>query len=293
MAKTLPVRIGERDFELLSSIDMLPLTTSQLLQLSSTFSEPFSDEHSLRRRLRQLGQAGLISHWPYAVAGNGRSPLYFKLTRDGYRFLHSDEELPGRRYFEEISTGHHFHTQSLAELVVHILAQADQHGISLRQFARENSLRLEAGGFTVFPDCAFRLLSPDGRAFNFVVELDNGTERIRSTKDVESIERKLRAYDLHQAKYDAHHPGRYLVLFVAARSAERSQKILDLAASTMTNNERTVFLATDLAQVLSKDPFSNPAFADHRGLRRTLIPSPLRRTEHVQRDVSEKAFHSL
>lgn len=272
MAKTIPVRIGERDFELLSSIDMLPLTTSQMLKLSSTFSEPFSDEHSLRRRLRQLGQSRLIACWPYATASNGRSPLYFKLTRDGYRFLHNDEELPKRRYFEEISTGHHYHTQALSELVVHVLAKADQHGISLRQFARENSLRLEASGFTVFPDCAFRLLSPDGRAFNFVVELDNGTERIRSTKDVESIERKLRAYDLHQAKYDARHPGRYLVLFVTARSAERSQKILDLAASTMTNNERTVFLATDLAAVLQCDPFASPVFRNHRGLHRTLIP---------------------
>ena len=37
----------------------------------------------------------------------------------------------------------------------------------------------------------------DGRTFSFVVEFDNGTERVRSKQDVESIERKMRGYDAH------------------------------------------------------------------------------------------------
>lgn len=285
VAKTFPLRIGPRDFEILSSLDLVPLTASQLLKLSHIFEEPFPDEHTVRRRLRKLLLAGLIRAWPYAVASQGRSPLYSKLTRDGYRLLYGQNvALPKRRYFEPVSTGHQFHTCHLADFLVHLLTQGHDHGVSLRQFARENSVRLEAGGFTVYPDCAFRLLTADGRPFNFVVELDNGTERIRSLKDVESIERKVRAYDLHQSQFEAHHPGRYLVLFVTTRGPERWQRILDLAARTMHNPKRTVFLAADLSRILNTDPYRDPVFQDHRGLRRTIVPTsnPNPRSKHCR-----------
>lgn len=273
MLKNFPLRIGPRDFEVLASIDLIPLTVRQLLELSKTFEESFPDEATLRRRLRQLQKAGLVSSWRYATASAGRSPSYFRLTRSGFRFLYGEDcSEPNRRFFEPLSPNHHQHTNSLADFVTRILVFAHRHGISLRQFAREGAVCLEAAGFRVFPDAAFRLCTQDGRVFNFVVERDRGTERVRSRQNVESIQRKLQAYDAHQATYEATDPARYLVLFITTRSKDRTQRILDLAAEMMSNPDRTVFLAAGLADVLSCDPLLQPVFRDHRGLKRTLLP---------------------
>ena len=106
------------------------------------------------------------------------------------------------------------------------------------------------------------MATPDGRTFNFVVELDNGTERVRSRRDVESIERKLRGYDAHQAQFEALDPQRYLVLFVTTRSQQRLQHILDVATLVMQNQQRTVFIGTDLKSFLEDDPFETAMFAE-------------------------------
>ncbi len=274
MTKRLQTKIGPRDIELFTALDRCPLTTSQLCQLSQTFPNPFADEGNLRRRLRALKQADYVRSWPYATANDGRSPHYFKLTRTGYRLLYGhDVALPKRRYFEAISPGHHHHTHCLADELVHTLVTGHRQEIELRHYARENSVKLEAGDFTLFPDAAFQLVAPDGRTFNFVVELDNGTERVRSRQDVESIERKLRGYDAHQSQYDALHPSRYLVLFVTTRSQVRLQHMLDLAGMVMSNPQRTVFVGVDMQTFLATiDPFREAVLIDHRGLKRTLVP---------------------
>ncbi|MCA9036162.1 MAG: replication-relaxation family protein [Planctomycetaceae bacterium] len=293
MTKRFQTRIGVRDVELLTAIDRTPLTSGQLKTLSVTFTAPFRDEHNLRRRLRLLKESGLIRSWPYAIACDGRSPHYFRLTRDGFRFLYgADVALPHRRQFEEISHGHHHHTLALADLIVRLATLGHRHGVQIRHFARENSVRLTSGGFTVCPDCAFQLMTTDGRAFNFMVELDNGTERVRTKQDVESIERKLRGYDAHQARFSANDPERYMVLFVTTRTEQRLKHILDLADLVMTNRQRTVFVGGNLTQLLKDDPFTQPLLTDHRGLKRTLIPLTLRSstasipTEQACRSVS-------
>lgn len=265
--------IGPRDVELLTLIDQHPFTADQILQISETFPHPFTHVRLLRRRLSQLRGRGLVKSFPYAILSNGGSPHYWKLTRDGWKFLNGKHlATPKRRYFEATSPGHHFHTLSLAQLLTHLLIQAHRQGVELRHFARENSLKLEAAPFTLFPDCAFQLVTPDGRTFNLVVELDNGTERVRSKLDVESIERKLRGYDAHQSQFEALDPERYLVLFVTTRSQQRLKHILDLAAMVMQNPQRTVFIGSDLKTFLENNPFRQPMFHDHRGLKRNLIP---------------------
>jgi len=273
MPKRFKTKIGPRDFEILASLDRVPLTSSQLCYLSKTFEQPFHDEHNLRRRLRRLVDSGLIRSWSYALVSSGRAPQYFKLTRDGYRLLHGqDASLPRRRYFEEISHGHHFHTNALAEFVTRIAVTSHEQGIALRHFARENSVKFEANGFTLFPDCAFQLSMPDGRVFNFVVELDNGTERVRSKQDVESLERKVRGYDAHQSGFQAGDPQRYLVLFVTTRSEQRMANILNLADAVMSNRQRTVFLAACTTQLSKSCPNYDAVWTDHRRLKRSLVP---------------------
>ncbi len=287
MTKRLQTKIGRRDIELLTALDRCPLTTSQLRLLSESFAQPFAEEGNLRRRLRALKQADLIRSWPYAMANDGRSPHYHKLTRDGYRLLYGEDiALPKRRYFEAISPGHHHHTQSLADFLVHTLITGHRQGIDLRHYARENSLKLEADGYTLYPDAAFQLVTPDGRSFNFVIEVDNGTERVRSRQDVESIERKLRGYDRHQSQFDALDPARYLVLFVTTRSQARLQHILDLAAMVQSNPQRTVFVGVELSTFVScPNPFREAVLSDHRSLKRTLIP--ISRTPNSPQETSQ------
>lgn len=273
MTKRKRTKIGPRDVEVLGALERCPLTVAQLCRLSRTFITPFSDANNLRRRLRSLRQAGLVKSWPYAVASHGQSPRYFKLTRDGYRMLYGiDAAMPKRRFFEEVKPGHHHHTRCLASLLVHLITSGRDAGVSMQRFARENSVKLEANGFVLYPDGVFRIATPAGREFNFVIELDNGTERVQSAKDVESIERKIRGYDAHQSQFSANDDGRYLVLFVTTRSDIRTKHILDLAGLAMENTQRTVFLGCNLDSLLARNPFTDAVFKDHRGLRRTLIP---------------------
>ncbi len=274
MTKRFSTKIGPRDFEILTAIEQTPLTPTQLCRLSQTFSMPFTDEHNLRRRLRSLSSAGLLRSWPYAMVTDGRSPKYAKLTREGYRLLHGeDAPLPRRRFFEEVSHGHHHHTHALAESIVHLAISSHGHGIAMQQFARENSVRLTAGGFTVYPDAAFQLVTRTHQKFNFVLELDNGTERVKTNADVESIKRKLRGYDAHNSQFSENDPRRYVVIFLTTRSHARVENILTMADSVTSNRERTVFVGSSLNDFLQTDPFTHPVLNDHRFLKRTILPT--------------------
>lgn len=275
MTKQFNLKIGERDWEILGAIDRCPLSVAQLLRLSETFGQPFCDEHNLRRRLRELAAAGLLKRFPYALTSDGRSPNYWKLTQEGYRTLYGNSAaMPKRRYFEAIRPGHHYHTFCLAELLVHLSISASKHDCEILHFARENSLKLEADPFVVYPDAAFVIRSAKGRTFPFVIELDNGTERVRSKQDVESIERKIRGYDAYQARFEARDPDRFLVVFVTTRSEVRLQHILDTAAQVMSQPQRRVFVGASLEHMLQDDPFKAALLSDHRGLRRQMIPLP-------------------
>ena len=277
MTTTSPHRqITLRDLDLLTVIDRHPFTARQLLHLSETFVHPFTHDRLLRRRFAELRKAGLVKDWPLATVSNGGAPHYWKLTRAGFPLVHGREiPLPSRRYFEPLAPGHHHHSFCLGEFLSHVLVAAHREGIAVDHFARENSLKFEAGAFTMYPDCAFQRRHPDGRPFNFVIELDNSTERMRSRMDVESIERKLRGYDAHQSQYDALDSARYVVLFITTRSETRLQHILDLASMVMQNPQRTVFIGVHLPVLLATaNPFRQAIFRDHRGLKRTLTPIP-------------------
>lgn len=268
------IQITERDLDVLTAIDAFPMTATQLLAFSETFPEPFTQPRLAQRRLHALERSGYVRSWPYAMASTGRSPGYYKLTRQGYKLLHGDEcVLPQRRYFEPIADAHHYHTRRLAEFLIHLAVSGHRKGIGVRRFARENSIRIEADRYTLYPDAAFQLIAPDGRAFNFVVELDNGTERVRSKQDVESISRKIKGYDAHQSAFDAFDSRRYVVLFVTTRSPVRTANILRTARDLMRNPERLVFLGVDMDTFLkSDDPVRSRCFTDPRGRRFSLIP---------------------
>jgi len=178
MATPTPHRhLTDRDSEILLALDRCPLTVLQLLKLSRTFAgQPFTSLCSVQNRLQKLRDAGWVRRWPYATAGRGGSPDYYKITLVGFHLLYGESAVPpSKRRFAGVPIANHHHTHSLAEFIVHTITAAHRRGTRMAHFCRENTLRLRVGDETFSPDSAFELHTPAGLQLNFLVELDNGT----------------------------------------------------------------------------------------------------------------------
>jgi len=261
-----PRHLTDRDEEILLALDRCPLTVVQILKLSQAFSgQPFTSARGVQDRLHKLREADWVRSWPYAIANRGSPPDYFRLTPLGFRLLHGEHAVPPtKRHFSEVSIGHHHHTHCLADFIVHTLVAARRRAIRLAHFYRENTLQLRVGADVLLrPDCAFELHTPSGHQLNFLVELDGGTERIRSDKDTDAWQQKIQLYNLLQ---DRNYPDRFRVLVVTTRCSDRLQSILTLAAQNTTNSQRTLFYAVTLPDYLAQpDALYHPCFRDHRG----------------------------
>lgn len=269
------LRLPHRDLEIFASLNRCPLTAKQLLKLSETFALPFTDERRTRERMYLLATSGRVRRWPYATAGRG-APNYYKLSRLGYRLLCGDEAPPpSKRAFNRVAVSLQHHTLALAEFIVHTAVLAHRAGIRFDGFCRENSVRLDAGDDSVFPDCAFQLLPSDGREFSFFVELDNSTERIHTEKDVESWQRKLQVYHRFQRRCGR----RFRVLIVTTRSQQRLDHLLEAAAEVLQNSSRSLFYGIHLDDFLVlTDGLQSACFRDHHGRDQALVPAA-RKTE--------------
>jgi hypothetical protein len=258
-----------RDLEVLAALDHCPLTAAQLLKFSHTFALPFTGERRVRERLQVLAECGRVRRWLYATAGRG-ALNYYTLSRLGYALLHgADAPVPGKRAFAAIGLARQFHARALADVIVHTAVSAHRAGLQFTGFCRENALPLTVGQDTLYPDCAFQLVTPAGRTFAFYVELDNSTERIRSAKDADSWERKVRLYDRLQDKTRT----RFRLLVVATRSAERLANLLSAAAEVLRNSQRALVYGVTLCDYLAaQDPISTPCFRDHAGRLVSLLP---------------------
>jgi hypothetical protein len=142
-------------------------------------------------------------------------------------------------------------------------------GCRVANLHRENTLKIQAGDDVLYPDAAYQIITPNGQSFNFFVELDRSTERIRSTKDADSWERKLRAYDRWQQQSKS----RARVLIVMVNDGERLAHVLDIAARIAANPERSLFYGVALAAYSAESkPLTSRCFRDHRGRSISLIP---------------------
>lgn len=256
--------LTDRDVEVLLALDRCPLTVAQLLKLSQTFSgQPFTSIRSVQDRLQKLRDIGWVKNWPYVMAGRGSAPDYYKPTLLGYHLLYGEHAVPPtKRHFAEVSVANHHHTCCLAEFIVHILVAAKRSGVRLINFYRENTLRLQFANEALCPDCAFDVRWSEVRQYNFLVELDNGTERIRSDKDTDSWQRKIRLYHILQARTL---PKRFRVLVVTTRSQGRLDSIRTLVAEQSGNSPRSLFYFAHLADCLAvPDLLVKPCFRDHR-----------------------------
>jgi hypothetical protein len=267
-----PRHLTDRDEELLLALDRCPLTVVQILRLSSTFAvQPFTSLRSVQDRLQKLRHAGWVQSWPYATVSRGGSPDYYRLTLVGYRLLHGQHaEPPAKRHFSEVSIARHHHTQSLADFIIHTLTAAHRRNIILKNFYRENTLALPVDGEVLFPDSVFELHARDGRQFNYLIELDNGTERVRSDKDTDSWQRKIRRYNVLQ---DRNYPDRFRVIVVCTRCSGRLRSILQLAAEHATNPKRALIYGIHLPDYLQEpDALCRPCFRNHRNEPIALVP---------------------
>ena len=258
-----------RDIEILTALDRCPLTASQILKISQTFALPFTHERRVRERLFQLCESGRVRRWQYATASHG-APNYYTLSRLGFRLLYGDQATPpSKRAFEPVGLSKQHHTQCLADFIVHTAVAASRGGIDFTGFYRENTLKLQVGDDCLFPDNAFQLVDDRGTDLGFFTEMDAGTERIRSPKDVESWERKIRLYDRLQDQ----HVKRFRVLIVSTRSRERAAHILDLAGKLVRNPHRSLIYGISLPEYLAaSEPLRSPCFRDHRGLPVAMVP---------------------
>lgn len=262
--------ITPRDLDLLDALDRCPLTARQLLKLSTAFDNPFTNERKIRARLQHLAESGRVRRWPYAIAGRG-APHYYMLTLQGYRLLHgANAESGGKRPFGPIGIAHQQHTFAIAEFVVHLSVAAHKAGLRVTNFARENSVCLSDGKDRIYPDNGFTLEGDAIPPFHFYLELDNGTERIRSSKETASWEKKIRVYEAEQDRS----PTRFRVLAVAARGLGRIPHILGAAATLARDPKRSLVYGTSLAGFLAEEqPLTSTCFRDHRGGAVAMVPT--------------------
>jgi protein involved in plasmid replication-relaxation len=264
-------QIKPRDLAMLAALDYGPLTGRQLEKLSGTWAEPFPSDRMARERLQRMAEAKLVRPYNYAVVRSIKPENYYVPTRRGYQLVHGpDSEPPTKGYCSPIALVRQFHQQALSDFVVHTVLGAHRSYVQLTGFRRENSIRLDAAGRTVYPDSSF-LLTNRNEHFRFFVELDTGSERMRSDKDTDSIERKLRTYDAFQALK----PGaRFRVLFVCVQSSrDRMLHILETAARVISDANRTLFYGITLTDYLTTlYPVTSPRFLDHRGGQHSLVP---------------------
>jgi hypothetical protein len=277
-----------RDLEILTALDRTPLSAGQLHVLSRSFARGFGSERMARERLAALCSAGWVQSGRYATIGPGAGQNYYQLARTGYRILYGERaEPPTKRYFVPISLPRQHHTRCLADFIVHTIVAAHDAGITFTDFYRENTLRLSVGTECLYPDCAFRLILPDGRTFNYLVEIDNHTEQIRSTKDADSWQKKSRLYDDLQSAS----PNRFRVLVVTTRSGTRLKTILALAAAHASNSQRSILLGTPLATYLAEPTaLAAPVFLDHHLRPVSLLTGHASwkvSTSHIRRPASE------
>src|SRR5207244_6242988 len=115
------------------------------------------------------------------------------------------------------------------------------------------------------------LVVDDDRTFRYFVELDNGTEAVRSATNLDTWQKKIAFYERMQDRQTQ----RFRVLAVTTGQARRLQNILDCAASTARNPRRSLVYGVTLADfVADAEPLTSGCFLDHRGQNAALIPLP-------------------
>ena len=260
----MPIQLTHRDEQTLLALQKLPLTSQQLFELSETFSNSFPSERVLRRRMQRLGEEGMVRRFYYAFPTNGRSPAYWRLTRASFRLLNGmtgQDPLPRRSFFSPMGVSLHFHTHSVAQVVVRLLVDAHRNGIEVEDLEIENGLEI-GDGEKIVPDVTLTLRCSEGKQYLFFLELDTGSERVRTLQKLpSSIQKKLEFYE----RYRRMNRKAFRVLFVTTSSKQRALNILRFGAGLTNNYSAQSIYASFLPDLLSSnDSVTDHAFINHR-----------------------------
>lgn len=252
--------VTERDLDILSALERFPLTALQLLKLSKTFQQPFTEERRVRERLHALVSAKRIRKFRYAIAGPG-APAYYLLSSEGYALLRGpNAPPPSKRAFNELSVSRQAHAFCLAEFLVHFIAHARSREHTLLEYEREHLCVLRYGEDAIHPDAGFQLRLKSGAYFRYYVEIDNSTERVRSTAVPDSWERKLRFYERYAGSCEE----RFRVLVVTTKSEDRLRHILRTSFELLANKQKSLVCGVYLPTFLRTDnALEQPCFLDH------------------------------
>lgn len=262
--------LGARDHEILAALDLTPMTARQLVRLSSTWPKPYRRARTIRERLQHLAEVGLVRTYRYATLHPGQPENYYVLSRAGLQFLDGPDEVPrSKARVGEVSIPRQVHTRALADFLVHTMVAAHNSAIQIAHICPENSLPLTAGSETVYPDLAFSLITAEGLSLRYYVEIDCGTERLRSRLSSRTWQRKARVYD---RVADA--GNRFRVLVVTVRAGhERLRHIIATAAAEQRNRQRTLLYGITLDDYLaSESAVTDGVFQDHHGRPQALVP---------------------
>ena len=254
-----------RDLDLFRALARGPLTVHQIQRISTTFSLPYPSVRRLQRRLRILTGDGLLRrHW-YATPGPG-AVAYYTLSLTAERIVTGDA-LP--RIWRPIGISRQNHVRCLQDFLVHTFSEAFRVGIEVTDFAAEDTLELAVGERKVRPDAAFSLIGVGLPSRRYYIEIDNGTEPVRSDKRRDSFEKKLLTYEALRDSGE-----RFRVLGVVTTSQARTNHLLTLAAAIARDSGRTLFYAIHIADYLAaEDVLRKQVFRDHRGRVVSLMPS--------------------
>jgi hypothetical protein len=277
-----------RDQQIHEALALTPLDTQQLLKLSETFDQPFTNDRKLRERMQEHAAAGWVHIFTYATATAGQLN-YYKLGAEGYRMLHGPRAtLPKRSAFREVSLGLQRHTRHLADVMVQTNVHAKRLGVRILDQYGENQLPLTLGERTYKPDYSFRLQTQDG-VYAYYDEIDEATEPIASTKQRESLEAKIRFHEDYQNATGQ----RYRVRMIFAKTSVRMVQFLSVARQHAAR-QRSIFYAVYLEDYLKHgNPLTSPMFLDHFNRLQSVLPasaSPYqRRLPTFQEMVAEPA----
>ena len=174
-----------------------------------------------------------------------------------------------KRFFLETKPLTQLHQRYFTDFIVYTDLAAHRAGATLCNFEPDGSVRLKFPNGLLIPDAAFDIVTSSGKTLHYYTELDNSTERLRTTADVESWTRKIRLYDALRDR--SAEPFRVLV--VTTQSSERLEHILSLASELVRNKSRPLFAGVYLDDYEQEpEPLTMPVF---RVQHRTDLVAPL------------------
>ena len=198
---------------------------------------------------------------------------YYRLTQQGHCLVcGSDKALPARSHFRAVSPALQRHVRSVASLLVKIRTSAHTAGLDIPFLLGDNQVRLSSGKETFIPDTVFGLKQKRKTPQHYLVELDCGTEPVYSSKQRDSLQKKLSLYYAHEAASE----NTYRVLFLFTEATPRVAHFLCLARELAPDPRRHIVMAAVLDSILDHAaPLQWPLFLDHDQRLVSLLPCPV------------------